>query len=427
LLLPAFLWLAAVPLLQAQTASDEARRTPPRERVSPRLLWNRHYGMSQDDAAYSVRPLADGRLIVAGDCITDTTGLRRMCLLMVGSYGDTLWQKTYEGDQTASCRAVRLTNDGGFVLCGSTRGVGSRGIDHYVVKTDAQGMEEWSRISQERGADYAESILHARGGGFISAGRKVSGILDESSGAFHLVKTNKPGKIVWTRNYDGEQANSVIEVEEGFLVAAGYTTIIPYSARPPKPPEPEKMPWEADAAQTDTSLCLEEAAFYLVKVNWKGETAWTRTYWHSGWDIAYSVAPTEDGGLLLAGAVGGCKDRPENYDCWVIRTDFEGDTLWTHRFGGEFEDVPQAIIESTDGGILVAGYTYSWGEGQADMLVYKLSAAGEFLWSKTIGGTQDEFARDIQQTPDGGYIIAGSTESFGDGGSDMYLCKLMGK
>jgi hypothetical protein len=250
---------------------------------------------------------------------------------------------------------------------------------------------------------------------------------DEVKGAFHIVKTNKPGKIVWTRNYDGEQANSVIEVEEGNLVAVGYTKIIPESVRPPKPPKVVKMPWETEEADPDTSLCLDEAAFYMVRVNWKGETIWTRTYWNSGWDIAYDVAQTADGGFLIAGAAGGCKDTPEGYDCWVIRTNNKGDTLWTNRFGGEREDQARGVIECDDGSILVVGYTYSYGEGMSDMLAYKLNAQGDLLWSKTIGGNKDEFAHDVKQVSDGGYVIAGSTESFGDGGWDMYLVKLLGE
>ncbi|MBU1638590.1 hypothetical protein KKC97_13085 [bacterium] len=408
----------------AQDNTDTRNSYPPKENQSPRILWNRYYGGAQDDAAYSVCEIDDGQLAVGGDCVTDSTGLRRMCLTLLNNYGDVEWMKAFEGDQTASCRAVKPTNEGGFVMCGSTRGVGSRGIDHYVVKTDAEGLEEWSRISQERGADYAEDILHARGGGFISVGRKISDAVGDSTGAFHIVKTNKPGKIVWTRNYNGEQANAVIEVEEGNLVAVGYTKVIPQSARPPKPPKPTKMPWESEEEDPDTSLCLDEAAFYMVRVNWKGETIRTNTYWNSGWDIAYDVKQTKDGGFLIAGAVGGCKDRPEGYDCWVIRTDNKGDTLWTNRFGGEREDQARGIIETDDGGIIVTGYTYSYGEGRSDMLVYKLSAKGELLWSKTIGGAKDEFAHDIRQTTDGGYIIAGSTESYGAGGWDMYLVKL---
>ena len=144
-----------------------------------------------------------------------------------------------------------------------------------------------------------------RGGGFVSVGRKLSGPDDKSKGAFHIVKTNKPGKVVWTRNFDGEQANALIEIEEANLVAVGYTTIIPEDARPPAPDTPDRMPWEPEDIQIDTSLCVEEAGFYLVKVSWKGELVWTRTYWHSGWDVAYAVAQTADSGFVITGTAGG--------------------------------------------------------------------------------------------------------------------------
>lgn len=385
---------------------------------APEPRWARHFGGPEDDGAYAVLALEDGGFVLAGDCISQS-GTRQMCLLKLGLYGDLIFQKSYPGAGVSSARSLRTTNDGGFVLGGSTRGPGGSGTDLYVVKTDYEGDVEWSRISEDRGGDFTEDILHARGGGFISAGRNA---LDQKGG-YNLVKMNKPGVVVWTRNFPGEQANAIIEISDGKIAALGVTKDIPAYARPAKPAEDLHFPWVGSPKREPKELCKEEAAWLFTEVDWKGVVLSERVYWKSKYDIGNALLQTPDGGYLLVGSAGGCLADPRGYDCWIVRTNSSGDTLWTRTFGGNYEDHAYSVIAESDGGFLIAGSTRSWGAGESDALLFKIDGKGSLLWSTAYGGPGSEICYDVQTALDG-YVLSGTTTSYGNGDTDMYLIKV---
>jgi hypothetical protein len=96
---------------------------------------------------------------------------------------------------------------------------------------------------------------------------------------------------------------------------------------------------------------------------------------------------------------------------------------WTRTYGWTLDDYGQSVQQTSDGGYIVAGYTYSFGAGNRDVYLIKTNASGDTLWTKTYGGTLWDYENSVQQTSDGGYIIAGSTASFGAGNYDVYLIK----
>ncbi|MBK6911896.1 MAG: hypothetical protein IPH10_13380 [bacterium] len=387
---------------------------PGNERA-PEPAWARHFGGPEDDGAYAVIALEDG-FAVAGDCI-DEQGNRQMCLKRLGRHGDLLFDRLYPGAGISAARTVRATNDGGFVLAGSTRGAGGFGTDLYVVKTDDEGDIEWSRISQDRGGDFSEDILHARGGGFVSAGRNALDL----QGGYHLVKMNKPGTVVWTRNFTGEQANAIIEISNGHIAALGLTRTIPAAARPLLPEENPPFPWVEDKKKT-VRPCEEEAGWLFTEVDWKGAVVREHVYFQSGFCEGNALAQTGDGGYLLVGSAGGCPQDVRGYDCWIVRTDSLGDTLWTKSFGGPGDDQAFSVLAEY-GGYVIAGSTRSWGAGARDALLFKIDEQGTLLWSTAIGGPGDEICYEVQAA-EYGYILSGTTTSYGEGDSDMYLVKV---
>ena len=282
---------------------------------------------------------------------------------------------------------------------------------------DIEGDVEWSRISQDRGGDFSEDILHARGGGFVSAGRNALDL----KGGYNLVKMNKPGTVVWTRNFTGEQANAIIEIESGRIAAIGVTHEIPESVRPIRPEENPKFPW-VEARKQDTRACKEEGGFLFTVVDWKGAIVNERVYWNSGYDVGNAIASTSDGGFVMVGSAGGCTANPSGYDVWIVRTDSTGDTLWTKSFGGVLEDQAYSILPEDDGGYVIAGSTRSWGQGENDALLLKIDGRGSVLWSTAVGGPGNDICYEVQQA-DGGYILSGTTTAYGDGDTDMYVVK----
>jgi hypothetical protein len=149
---------------------------------------------------------------------------------------------------------------------------------------------------------------------------------------------------------------------------------------------------------------------------------WTKTIGGSNYDVAYSIIQSSDGGYIVAGYTG---SFGAGYaDIYVVKLDSSGNVLWTKTIGGSSRDEASSIIQSSDGGYVVAGWTSSFGAGGYDFYVVKLDSSGNVLWTKTIGGSDNDFAYSIIQSSDGGYVVAGRTESFGAGYVDIYVVKL---
>jgi hypothetical protein len=355
----------------------------------PDTLWTRTYGGSGSEYAGCIQQTTDGGYIVAGSIVPFETEDGFVYLLKTDSQGDTMWTRTY-GEGVASC--VQQTSDGGYILAGQTS---SGYTDIYVVKTDSQGDTLWTRTYGGNSRDCAYSIQQTFDGGYILAGYTGSfgaGVYD-----FYLLKTNNQGDTLWTRTYGGsdwDAAASVQQTLDGGYVVAGHTE----------------------------SFGASVADFYLVKTDSQGDTLWTRTYGTINGDYAKSVQQTVDGGYIVAGTTYllGMSD----YDIYLVKTNSQGDTQWTRTYGGTDWDVIYSIQQTLDGEYVMAGFTRSVGAGYADFYVMKVNNQGDTLWTGTYGGIEEDWAASIQQTADGGYVVAGWTYSFGAGDADIYLVKL---
>ncbi|MFZ8803130.1 MAG: hypothetical protein ACO2PO_09120, partial [Candidatus Calescibacterium sp.] len=153
-----------------------------------------------------------------------------------------------------------------------------------------------------------------------------------------------------------------------------------------------------------------------------GNVIWTKTIGGSYDDGARSIIQSSDGGYVVAGFTESFGAGYE--DIYVVKLDSSGNDQWTKTIGGRSGDGALSIIQSSDGGYVVAGYTRSFGAGDYDIYVVKLDSEGNVQWTKTIGGSFLDGALSIIQSSDGGYAVAGFTESFGAGGSDMYVVKM---
>ena len=137
------------------------------------------------------------------------------------------------------------------------------------------------------------------------------------------------------------------------------------------------------------------------------EVEWERTFGGPEWDGASSVQQTSDGGYIVAGSTRsyGAGD----FDFWLVKVDPDGDLQWSKTFGGPNDEVANSVQQTTDGGYIVAGWTASYGAGWHDFWLVKVDPDGDLQWSKTFGGPLHEEAYSVQQTSDGGYIGAGYT------------------
>jgi type IX secretion system substrate protein len=160
---------------------------------------------------------------------------------------------------------------------------------------------------------------------------------------------------------------------------------------------------------------------YLIKTDFNGNILWTKTFGGVSPDVGNSVQQTTDGGYIIVSA--NSSFGLGLNDVYLIKTDSTGDTLWTKNFGGTGNDFGYSVQQTADGGYIIAGSTGSYGAGNGDIYLVKTYVTGNPQWAKTYGGTDHELANSVRQTSDGGYIIIGTTISFGTGDNDIYLIK----
>jgi predicted secreted protein len=302
----------------------------------------------------------------------------------------TAWTKTFGGSNTDFATSVRQTSDGGYIIAGRTESFGAGGWDVWLIKTDPTGNTTWSKTFGGSDNDQAASVQQTTDGGYVIAG------LTESFGAGRwdvwLIKTDSSGTATWDKTFGGlvnEAASSVQQTSDGGYIIAGWTSSWP--------------------------------DVWLIKTDSSGNATWSKTFGGLVNDEATSVQQTSDGGYVIAGltesfGAGG-------WDVWLIKTDSSGNATWDKTFGGSNNDVATSVQQTSDGGYIIAGSTLSFGAGGEDVWLIKTDSSGDETWDKTFGGSDNDHAASVQQTSDGGYIIAGSTLSFGAGGDNVWLIK----
>lgn len=245
--------------------------------------------------------------------------------------------------------------------------------------------------------DYARSMDKTTEGGFIFTGYSNSFTYEAEYGNIYLVKTDADGNILWQKVFGGDKTDDsycVRETSDNGFITVGYS---------------------ATTGQTGVDI-------YLLKVDSSGDMLWERFYGGDSYEYGYSVSETTDNGFIIAGATGSY--GAGHSDMYLIRTDAAGEPLWEKTFGGAGFEAGYSVIETTDGGFIVAGAISSYGAGQTDIYLVKTNASGEVLWEKTIGGTGSETGYSVIETTDGDFVIAGTTSSYGYGGTDVYLVKI---
>ncbi|MFZ8835368.1 MAG: T9SS type A sorting domain-containing protein, partial [Candidatus Caldipriscus sp.] len=295
------------------------------------------------------------------------------------TYGEAYWDGAY---------SVQQTSDGGYIVAGYTYSFSAVG-DIFLIKTDASGNIIWAKTY---GGDGAYSVQQTSDGGYIVAGYTGSWPYYD----IFLIKTDANGNLQWAKTYGGtddDRAYSVQQTSDGGYIVAGITS----------------------------SFGAGGSDIFLIKTDASGNIQWAKTYGGTDYDRAYSVQQTSDGGYILAGITSsfGAGD----YDIFLIKTDANGNVQWAKTYGGTDYDRAYSVQQTSDGGYIVAGWIYSFGAGLSDVFLVKTDASGNIIWAKTYGGGNYDVAYSVQQTSDGGYIVAGYTASFGAGSDDIFLIK----
>jgi type IX secretion system substrate protein len=360
------------------------------------ITFQKTYGGINFDAGWSVQQTSDGGYIITGRTVDFGADTVNVYLIKTDIYGDTLWTKTFGGANADYGQGVQQTSDGGFIIAGYSRSFAAGQDQVYLIKTDNNGNPLWTKTYGGANGDQAFAVQQTTDGGFIIAGYATSFGTGSMGGDIYLIRTDPIGDTLWTKTYGGiyyESAYSVKQTSDSGFIIAGHNSLV---------------------MSGNTEI-------YLVKTDANGNLLWTKTFGGAFYDWARSVLQTSDGGYIITGYT--LSFGAGIYDAYLIKTDSNGDSLWTKTYGGTNEDGSYSIQQTSDGGFIMAGYTFSFGAGGSDVYLIKTDINGNLLWTKTFGGTSGDYGFSMQQTTDGGYIIAGLTFSYGAGDGDVYLIK----
>jgi hypothetical protein len=352
---------------------------PTLTKASP-ITFQRTYGGPGDDIAFSAQQTMDGGYIVTGfyGVLTDSGGGR---LIKTDAYGDTVWTRKLGGAW------AQQTADSGFIALGS--------FDNHncLVKTDARGDTLWTHVYA--GSDNGENMVEQTAdGGYVMTG--LASYYGPNGGDVHIIKTDSVGDTLWTRTYGGPGLDDGLSIRQtsdhGYVIAA-----------------------------LTMSFGAGNQKIWVIKTDSLGDTLWTRLFGGDSISASGWAQQTTDGGYFVAGWTCLYAPTPQTY---LIKTDANGDTLWTRTISGRSyftECLSGQQLE--DGGYIIAGGCEDTTTGNIDVYLARIDVNGDTLWTRTFGGSSYDCGYSVQQTADGGYVICGQTYSFGAGGSDFYLIK----
>ncbi|MBE3136381.1 MAG: hypothetical protein IMZ43_03170 [Thermoplasmata archaeon] len=305
------------------------------------------------------------------------------------------WTKTYGSSKIDLGHCIQKTSDGGYIITGAYNRnafMPWRG-DIYLLKTDEFGTEQWH---QNHGIEYNEnvgrSVQQTSDGGYIIAG--YTGYTYHIEG--YVEKTDAEGNIVWSSlfgkfdYYDNLQSAS--QTTDGGYIAVGWVG-------------------SYGAGSSDV---------WLIKMNAEGVEEWNHTYGGTGLDGGNSVQQTADGGFIITGVV---ESSLGNSDLWLLKTDTNGNEEWNKTFGGSEYEEGGSVQQTSDGGYIITGSTTSFGAGDADVWLIKTDDYGNEEWNYFFGGTAYDVGNSVQQTTDGGYFITGEYTNTSSQIPDVYLIK----
>jgi hypothetical protein len=415
----------------------------------PVVQWQKTFGGTNDDEAFSILVLPDNNYVVAGFSSSnngDVIGHHNpppgfyapdFWIIKIDNLGNLLWNKSFGGQQSDVANSIVITKDNGFTINGYTSShdgdvLGLHGFsdDAWVVKTDSLGNILWQKCFGSYESDNSFQIINTTDSGYIFIGETNSNDGDLAGAGYHgnqdalVIKISKNGTRQWTKSLGGSSPDGGRSIQQmddgGFLIASSTNSN------------------DGNVSGLHNSFSTD---VWVVKLDSVGSIKWQKCYGGIGSDFPSELVLTHDGGaaiLATASSNDGDVTNPiGGFDLWLIRIDSIGNIIFQKCLGSIYDEISESICTTSDGGFAVVGdVTFDNGmvngtHGSSDFWLCKVDSVGNFEWGKALGGAHDEHPYSVKETLDGGFIVAGSTTSSntGDvglnhGSKDFWVVKL---
>ena len=400
--------------------------------------WDKSFGGDgHDPYFYVIQPVSDGGYLLGGTSESGATGNktsagfggRDFWLVRVDANGTKLWDKTFggTGSDIMSLSGVVPTSDGGYILSGysSSGATGNKtsasfGLgDYWVLKIDANGAKLWENTFGGNADEALYAIQPTSDGGYLLGGTSESGATGNKTSAgfggqdYWVVKTDANGNKLWEKTFGGGSTDYLLAIQP--TSDGGY--LLGGNSN-------------SSASGNKTSAGFGGQDYWVVKIDANGNKLWEQTFGGTSVDFFSVLRRTSDGGFLLGGSsasgAGGNKTSAGfgDQDYWVVKIDANGNMLWDKSFGGAAYDYLAGIQPTSDGGYILAGGSQSgasgnkasagYGDGN-DIWLIKIDANGTKVWEEILGGTSADYASAIQSANDGGYLVGSYSQSGASG------------
>lgn len=409
---------------------------------APAIQWQKSLGGSLADKANSIQQTTDGGYIVAGETNSNdgdvtvnngTANTTDYWVAKIDATGLLSWQKNLGGDNEDRANAIVQTADGGYMVVGASRSsnddvTSAKGqSDAWIVKLDATGTISWQKSLGGTADDEACAVQQTADGGYIIAGNSRSNNFDltanNGQSDFWVIKTDAAGVIQWQKSAGGsgtDNAYSVQQTSDGGYIVCG----------------------SSNSNNADVTGNNGGTDFWVVKLSSTGTISWQKSLGGSGSETAYSIKQTSDGGYIVCGKTdsnnGNVSGNNGVENAWVVKLSSTGTITWQDCFGGTGFDAAYSIQQTADGGYIFGGSASSnsgdltGNKGSNDYWVVKLSSTGAITWQQNLGGSGSDVGTSIHQTADNGYVVAGRSNSANNditnskGADDFWVVKFAG-
>lgn len=298
-------------------------------------------------------------------------------------------------DEMTESKAIISTSDGGYIVGGRIGGpTPSTADDATIVKIDPDGNVQWQRLYGGAEGEDITDLVESSTGNYLFTGYTSSFNINGSPADVFAGMVEPDGDLVFAQSVGGnsdDRGNGVAATSDGGMIVTGCLD------------------------------CFAQSELYLTKISSTGDVEWAYSNYHPGYTAeGYDVIQTSDGGFAVTGRV----DQPGNSLLYLMKTDANGNLLWSQSFGGLGDDEGRALVETNSGDLVVIGYSLSFSFTSEDIYLVKTNADGVYQWHQSYGEASDgEFGYGLKELPSGELLLVGATWSYGAGNGDVYLLK----